>query len=185
MFEVIMPKLGLTMESGVIEKWHKKEGDKIEVGDVLFEVATDKVSLEVESYNSGVLRKILKQNGEEVPVTEIVAYIGDKNEKIPEKIDKDTREMVLEDKTPSQDDILNKINSNVISEDIKVDNKKKIKKERIKISGLAKKIALDNQIDITKINGSGPGGRIIKDDVINMINLNQEAGKDKELSNIE
>ena len=51
MFEVIMPKLGLTMESGVIEKWHKKEGDKIEVGDVLFEVATDKVSLEVESYN--------------------------------------------------------------------------------------------------------------------------------------
>lgn len=52
MQEIIMPKLGLTMESGTIEKWHKKEGDKIEVGDILFEVLTDKVSLEVESNGS-------------------------------------------------------------------------------------------------------------------------------------
>ncbi|MBC7334159.1 MAG: biotin/lipoyl-binding protein, partial [Actinobacteria bacterium] len=54
MHEVIMPKLGLTMETGKIEKWHKKEGDKVEQGDVLFEVMTDKVTLEVESYHSGV-----------------------------------------------------------------------------------------------------------------------------------
>ena len=67
MHEVIMPKLGLTMESGKIEKWHKKEGDKVETGDMLFEVMTDKVSLEVESYNSGILRKILKTEGDEVP----------------------------------------------------------------------------------------------------------------------
>lgn len=75
MHEVIMPKLGLTMEKGIIEKWHKKEGDKVESGDVLFEVMTDKVSLEVEANNSGVLRKILKAEGEEVPITEVVAYI--------------------------------------------------------------------------------------------------------------
>ena len=68
MHEVIMPKLGLTMESGKIEKWHKKVGDKVETGDILFEVMTDKVSLEVESYNSGILRKILKGEGDEVPV---------------------------------------------------------------------------------------------------------------------
>ena len=84
MHEVIMPKLGLTMESGKIEKWHKKEGDKVEEGDILFEVMTDKVSLEVESYNSGILRKILKVEGDEVPVTEAVAFIGDKDEKIPD-----------------------------------------------------------------------------------------------------
>ena len=61
MHEVIMPKLGLTMETGVIEKWHKKEGDKVESGEVLFEVMTDKVSLEVEAYYSGYLKKIIRK----------------------------------------------------------------------------------------------------------------------------
>jgi len=85
MHEVIMPKLGLTMESGTIEKWHNKEGDKVEKGEVLFEVMTDKVTLEVESYFSGYLRKILSKEGEDVPVKEVVAYIGDKDEKVPDK----------------------------------------------------------------------------------------------------
>ena len=84
MYEVIMPKLGLTMETGVIEKWHKKEGDKVEAGEVLFEVMTDKVSLEVEAYNSGIVRKIIRVEGEEVPVTEVIAYIGSADEAIPE-----------------------------------------------------------------------------------------------------
>ncbi|MCL5069313.1 MAG: hypothetical protein M1308_00180 [Actinobacteria bacterium] len=63
MREVIMPKLGLTMGKGTIEKWHKKVGDKVEEGDVLFEVMTDKVSLEVESNYSGILEKVLKTEG--------------------------------------------------------------------------------------------------------------------------
>lgn len=79
MHEVIMPKMGVTMEKGVIEKWHKKEGDVIKTGDILFEVLTDKVSMEVEAYSSGILKKILKKEGEEVPVTEVVAYIDDNN----------------------------------------------------------------------------------------------------------
>ena len=69
MQEVIMPKLGLTMETGTIEKWHKKEGDKVEEGEILFEVMTDKVSLEVESYHAGILRKVLRNEGEEVPLS--------------------------------------------------------------------------------------------------------------------
>ena len=83
MNEVIMPKLGLTMESGIIEKWYKKEGEKVEAGDVLFEVMTDKVSLDVEAYDSGYLKKILRAAGDEVPVTEVIAYIGEADEKIP------------------------------------------------------------------------------------------------------
>src|SRR3972149_7857324 len=95
MYEVIMPKLGLTMESGRIEKWHKKEGDRIEKGEVLFEVMTDKVTIEVESYNSGILKKILKSEGDEVPVTEVIAYIGEEDEKIPpHKSDQKTAERV-------------------------------------------------------------------------------------------
>jgi len=82
MNKVIMPKLGPDMESGIIQKWLKKEGDKVEVGDVLLEIMTDKISIEVEANDAGYLKKILRLEGEEVPVTEIIAYIGGKNEKI-------------------------------------------------------------------------------------------------------
>jgi pyruvate dehydrogenase E2 component (dihydrolipoamide acetyltransferase) len=58
MYEVLMPKMGETMETGTIEKWRKKEGDKVEKGDILYDLATDKVSLEVESFNSGVLERL-------------------------------------------------------------------------------------------------------------------------------
>ena len=140
MHEVIMPKLGLTMETGVIEKWHKKEGDKVEAGEVLFEVMTDKVSLEVEAYNSGIVRKIIRAEGEEVPVTEVIAYIGPADEAIPEaSAGKITTPETLEAK-------------DTIS-------------AKIKISPLARNIAENKGIDISKIIGTGPGGRIVKEDV--------------------
>lgn len=82
MNKVIMPKLGPDMESGIIQKWLKKEGDKVEAGDVLLEIMTDKISIEVEANDAGYLKKILRFEGEEVPVTEVIAYIGGKNEKI-------------------------------------------------------------------------------------------------------
>jgi len=63
MYEVLMPKMGETMETGTIEKWRKKEGERIEKGDILYDLATDKVSLEVESFYSGILKKIVKAQG--------------------------------------------------------------------------------------------------------------------------
>jgi pyruvate dehydrogenase E2 component (dihydrolipoamide acetyltransferase) len=149
MYEVIMPKLGLTMESGKIEKWHKKEGDKVEAGDILFEVMTDKVSLEVEAYNSGILRKILRGEEEEVPVTEVVAYIGEKDEEISSgaKASKKPQEKIEEEK------------------EIKPEPAVSRGKEKIKISPLARRIAETKNIDISKIVGTGPRGRIVKEDV--------------------
>ena len=82
MNKVIMPKLGPDMESGIIQKWLKKEGDKVEAGDALLEIMTDKISIEVEANYTGYLKKILCLEGQEVPVTEVIAYIGGKNEKI-------------------------------------------------------------------------------------------------------
>jgi pyruvate/2-oxoglutarate dehydrogenase complex dihydrolipoamide acyltransferase (E2) component len=98
MHEVIMPKLGLTMETGRIEKWHKKEGDRVGKGEVLFEVMTDKVTIEVESYDSGTLLKILRAEGDDVPVTEVVAYIGEQGEKVPENVIK--KETAKKNKEP-------------------------------------------------------------------------------------
>ena len=75
MHNIIMPKLGVTMESGIIEKWHKKEGDRVGIGDILFEVTTDKVTQEVESNYEGTLKQILVKEGEEVLVTTVIALI--------------------------------------------------------------------------------------------------------------
>jgi pyruvate dehydrogenase E2 component (dihydrolipoamide acetyltransferase) len=83
MKEVLMPKMGLSMETGKIEEWKKKEGDKINEGDILFVISTEKISLEIESYDSGYLRKIVANEGTEVPVTQVVAYIGELDEPIP------------------------------------------------------------------------------------------------------
>ncbi len=179
MFEVIMPKLGLTMESGTIEKWHKKEGDRVEKGDVLFEVMTDKVTIEVESYASGILRKILKGEGEEVPVTGIVAYIGEEGEEIPSK----KEEKVVEGK-PSGVIEKHEIDREEVGqkEEEQVEGAKEAGFEkRVRISPLARKTAREMGIDYVKeqIKGSGSGGRIEKKDIINFSEKEERTAKDK------
>lgn len=170
MHEVIMPKLGLTMESGKIEKWHKKEGDKVKAGEVLFEVMTDKVTIEVESYDSGILRKILRAEGEEVPVTEVVAYIGEEDEEIPQA----ELELAAEDKK--------KVEVKKAEEAAeKVKEVSGISGEGVKISPLARKTAKEIGIDYKseRIAGSGPGGRIVKEDIIAYSKKKGEARKEE------
>lgn len=162
MYEVIMPKLGLTMETGVIEKWLKKEGDKVESGEVLFEVMTDKVSLEVEAYNSGILRKILRNEGEEVPVTEVIAFIGEADEQIPSapaSAQKTAEAAQVAEEAP--------IVSGPAASVADMQASQEADSSSIKISPLARNIAAAQGIDITKIKGTGPGGRIVKEDVEN------------------
>ena len=169
MHEVIMPKLGITMESGRIEKWHKKEGDRVEKGEVLFEVMTDKVTIEVESYQSGILKKIIKAEGEEVPVTGVIAYIGEEDEKLPPyKPDQTTAERVAGTETKKA---AGKLSS--IKEDAGISG------NRVKISPLARKIAEEMGIDYStgKIKGSGPGGRIVKEDLIAYSGQEKGTGK--------
>jgi len=158
MHEVIMPKLGLTMETGVIEKWHKKEGDKVEAGEVLFEVMTDKVSLEVEAYNSGIVRKIIRAEGEEVPVTEVIAYIGSADEAVPESSTGKIKTVPAEASIQAPVEEIPK-SEKIPKSDEKSDGSK------IKISPLARNLAEKKGIDISKIIGTGPDGRIVKEDI--------------------
>jgi pyruvate dehydrogenase E2 component (dihydrolipoamide acetyltransferase) len=154
MHEVIMPKMGLTMESGKIEKWFKKEGDQVEAGEVILEIMTDKVSLEVEASGSGYMRKILKTEGETVPVTEVIAYIGELDEELPDPEKKIASKEEKDQREPAS-----------------TSEKKEARRSEdpiIKISPLAKKLAKELGIDYTKekIVGSGPGGRIVNEDII-------------------
>lgn len=158
--EVIMPKLGLTMEEGVINKWLVKEGDRVEKGDPLFEVATDKVNMEVESPASGVVLKILYPEGATVPITEVVAYIGEAGEEVPIPVKKAETPQAVEE--PLQE--------KVVVEEV-------VKEERIKASPLARKLAQEYGIDLATVQGTGPGGRIVKEDVERARRALEEARK--------
>ena len=146
MKKIIMPKVGLTMQSGIIERWLKKEGDYVEKGDLILEITTDKTNIEVESTDSGYLRTIVAKEGEEIPVNSAIAYLGRKDEVISDE------KMVL---VGGKESALKEVQS----------RDKKEKKE-INISPLAKKLAEELDIDLNKVQGTGPRGRILKEDII-------------------
>ena len=156
--KLLMPKLGMAQSYCVIEKWVKKPGDQVKKGDVLVEVSTDKITYEIESKTDGYLLKITRQEGEEVPVQEVIAYIGQPGEEIQELLPD-------EGKSYAPGGLQRNSRENSISGP-----------QVIQVSPLAKKIISDNGLDAGKIMGSGPAGRIMKEDVIEYINKN----KDKE-----
>jgi len=151
MAEIIrMPKMSDTMEEGIISSWLKKVGDKVNSGDILAEVETDKATMELESYDDGILLHIGVKNGESVPVNDVIAIIGEKGENIKEIL---KEEETKEEETKEEETItIPEIND--ISKD-----------KRLKASPLAKKIAEEKGINLTNIKGSGDGGRIIKKDI--------------------
>ncbi len=101
-FEVIMPKAGIDMTEGQIVKWLKKEGDPVTEGEIILEIMTDKTSMEIEAEATGILLKIVHHDGETVPVTEVIGYIGDENESVdtlmPEEFEDTGAEESEEDK---------------------------------------------------------------------------------------
>ena len=173
MQEVIMPRLGFTMTAGVIEKWHKKEGDKVEKGDVLFEVMSDKVSVEVQAVTSGYLIKRIGKEGLEIPVEEVIAYIGDKDEELPaEGIKTKDKEVGIVEESKEEKKLVKAGIESVNSPE---------KRRRIKISPLARKKAKELGIDyeLEPIKGTGPGGRISKDDILVYTKMKEEGIKEK------
>ena len=92
--EIVIPKLGETIKEATIDKWRKKEGDKVTKGEVLIEITTDKAVLEVESFHDGFLKKIFKKEGDKVPVLSVIGYIADSmDEEIPEKIEQEHKDI--------------------------------------------------------------------------------------------
>ena len=86
MTDIIMPKAGMAMETGKIVRWLVAEGDEVATGDMILEIETDKVNMEVEAFGSGTVLKLYAQPGEEVPVTQVIGYIGQPGEKAPDAL---------------------------------------------------------------------------------------------------
>ena len=163
---VTMPRLSDTMEEGTVSTWLVNVGDKVSEGDILAEIETDKATMEFESFHEGVLLYIGIKEGETAKVDSLLAIIGDPNSSYQTAIDNfgaqdDSRE------NPAVISTDNVVEENIREEFEPEETSETNSKERIFVSPLAKKIALEKNIDLKNIIGSGDNGRIIKEDVEN------------------
>jgi len=156
--DILMPLLSPSMTEGTLVKWIKKEGDAVKSGDVLAEVETDKATMDLEAFDSGILRKILVQEGERVPINSRIGIIGGKDEKIDASAPAPAAAAPAEAKaTPTSEPAKAPATTAPAP----------ATGGRIKASPLAKKVALEKQVDLSRLTGTGPGGRIVKNDVLN------------------
>lgn len=163
-----MLALSPTMEEGTLAEWLKNEGDTIEEGEILAEVETDKATMEMESFFSGTILKLLAEPGQTVRVGEPLAIIGEEGEEISDlfggggdgKADASGDDGVAE-----QTGELGKEESSEPSRESGSEEASEGDERRLKVSPLARRIAEERGINLALVDGSGPGGRIIKRDV--------------------
>jgi len=188
MAEVVkMPKLSDTMTEGVLVKWFKKAGDAVKSGEILAEIETDKATMEFESFYDGILLHIGIKEGETAPVDTIIAIIGKKGEKIDALLKEEKKTVKKEENQPDKveekvevftDSELKPVASitpppppppplaDELAKPIEVTSSQNgLNLDGIKASPLARKLAIDNQISLNYIKGSGDDGRIVKRDI--------------------
>ena len=140
--KIVMPKLSLTMKEGTVGRWYKKEGDNVEKGEPVVEVVSEKATYDLEAPASGVLRKIVVEEGVDAPVDAVLAVITAPDEAFSET------ELIAE----------------------KAPQKVEEREERVLASPAAKRLAKEEGINLAMVVGSGPEGRIVEEDVQRFIN---------------
>lgn len=193
--EIFMPKLSSTMTEGSITEWYKEEGDSVEIGEAIFEVMTDKIAIEVESYNDGILLKKYFDIDESVPINHVIGYIGETGEKVPDappgesgstsedstppptttdetdtpKFDKETvTDALTSDKESSQrSDPLKDTKAHQPSETDQIDLS-----EKIRATPAARRLAREHDLSLHEVSGTGRKGRIHIEDVKNHLEEN-------------
>ena len=169
--EVIMPRMSDTMEEGKILTWLKEVGDRVEVGDIIAEVETDKADMEMEALDDGFLTEIRSQEGESVPVGGVIALLGEEAEiglapappahTVSSSVSTPPAEKRTE--TKASPPAAKKVRK--IREAAPKKPPARKKNERILASPIVRKIATERGIELARVRGSGPGGRIIKQDL--------------------
>jgi len=169
---VIIPKLGITVESCIIGSWRKKGGEKIKKGDILLEIETDKTTFEVEAPASGILLGVFFKEGDIVPVLTNIAVIGEEGEE-------------FESYRPKTGGVSKKLPEQPVKEEVKEKSKEEtempeIEKETLVerltvrdedwisggVSPRARQFAIAHNVNLDKVTGSGPHGRILERDVL-------------------
>ena len=151
-----MPKLSDTMTEGTLLKWHKKVGDRIEIGDIIAEVETDKATMEMEAFDEGILTSINIEEGGKAPINSIIAVL-DGNDGVAAA--------AAATPTAATPTAAAPVAQAVAAVAAVVAPVAHALGDRIKSSPLARKVAASLHVDLSQITGTGPGGRIVRADV--------------------
>ncbi|MBO0420408.1 MAG: dihydrolipoamide acetyltransferase family protein [Vagococcus fluvialis] len=153
--EILMPKLSSTMDVGTITVWLKEEGDRVEVGEAIFEVMTDKIAIEVEAYEDGILLKKYIGNDGSAPVNSVIGYIGEAGEEVPATMPGlDTSEEVMEEEVVEVKEIATKVEES------------SVKTDKVRATPAARRLARLNNVDLYDVKGSGPRNRVQAQDIL-------------------
>ncbi|MCS6924185.1 MAG: 2-oxo acid dehydrogenase subunit E2 [Fimbriimonadales bacterium] len=167
MHTIIMPKMGDAMEEGTLVRWLKQEGDTVNEGEPIAEIATDKATVEIEAPGSGILRGIRVPEGAVVPVNTPLAYILQEGESLPSQTDgKATAGAPAASTAPAAAAPAPAPTPTPAAPD---------SEERVLASPLARKIAAEHGIDLRQVRGTGPKGRIVERDVLAYIEAQKAA----------
>ncbi|HWS79389.1 MAG TPA: biotin/lipoyl-containing protein, partial [Rubrobacter sp.] len=168
--EVIMPKMGDAMEEGTLLKWLKSEGEEVSEGDPIAEIETDKVTMELEAEDAGTLAQLIANEGQDVPVGEAIAFIQGEGEEVPERSEGGGEEeaeeggeedgggaqaTATETEAPEEEEAEEEADGRA---DGRADG-------HFRASPIVRRLAEENDLDLSKIDGSGPAGRIVERDV--------------------
>ena len=172
--EVIMPKMGDAMEEGTLLRWIKSEGEEVEEGDPIAEIETDKVSMELEAEDSGTLAQLIAEEGQEVPVGEAIAFIQGEGEEVPEQSGSGGAQ-AEEEAEGSDEGGEAQAQTATETEEQQPEAGEEPSDDgaqptggtngQVRASPIVRRLARENNLDLSRIEGSGPQGRIVERDV--------------------
>ena len=163
--EITMPRLSDTMEVGTVLLWHVKEGDEVTAGDVLADIETDKATMELQSFDDGIIESIVIEAGGQVSVGTTIAVLTEDDEDLGEVPDDDVQveaeEIVQEQPT-------------TLPEHQQISNAQHSDGQGSRVSPVARRLAEDHGIDLQTVQGTGPAGRVVKRDIMQLIDTTSE-----------
>jgi len=181
-----MPKLGFDMAEGLLVRWVKQVGENINKGDVLAEIETDKATVEVESSASGVVLQLIVDQGTMVPVNAPIAIVGAAGEKVdvpaaaPSKVEKPVLSESKDQKSADEKPVAPASQQPTVVPAPSGQASVPLTSGPVKASPLAKKIAKDNNVNLAALQGTGPGGRVVRKDVEVALSSGQSAVSSKQ-----
>ena len=162
---VHLPQLGQTMEQGIIARWHKRPGERVEKGELLYELTTDKATLEVQAFATGIVQATLVPEGEAAPVGALIAVIGDEGDEMPEDLAAVFPDEVMPEAAPATPPAAARAGAAPPPASARAT----AKPGKMLASPRARKAAREQGVPLEVLAGSGPGGRIVEDDVLDYV----------------
>ena len=161
---IVMPQMGYDMQEGTVVRWYKQEGDPVARGEVIADIETDKATVEFEAYTSGVLRKIVVDAGIAIPVGQLIAVITDPDEQLPDDFEASSTPSAAPATVEPADNVA--VQTPESRPAPAASDGPAAPAGEVRASPIARRLAREKGIDISLVTGSGPGGRIVEQDIL-------------------